>query len=146
MTAREGRRIVSVHVYVHPDCDRPPVGSDSVQVLRLDEDADWCLWCCLRRKRSKRSGDSQYDNKCRTDKTVKPFPTANHCSPPSARSRWSCLSGRHTPTVVLSVSIACVCPRAVTTAVAVFDFPHRQTGVAPNAIELHPILGFRCLG
>jgi hypothetical protein len=22
---------------------------------------------------------------------------------------------------------------------------HEQTGVAPNAIELHPILGFRCL-
>jgi len=29
--------------------------------------------------------------------------------------------------------------------VAFFDFPHGQTGVAPNAIELHPILGFRCL-
>jgi hypothetical protein len=31
------------------------------------------------------------------------------------------------------------------TGVAFFDFPHGQTGVAPNAIELHPILGFRCL-
>jgi len=30
--------------------------------------------------------------------------------------------------------------------VAFFDFPHGQTGVAPNAIELHPILGFRCVG
>jgi hypothetical protein len=29
--------------------------------------------------------------------------------------------------------------------VAFFDFDHGQTGVAPNAIELHPILGFRCL-
>ncbi|HEY8777541.1 MAG TPA: hypothetical protein VIM33_13835 [Gaiellaceae bacterium] len=25
------------------------------------------------------------------------------------------------------------------------DFKHGQTGVAPNAIELHPILGFACL-
>jgi hypothetical protein len=31
------------------------------------------------------------------------------------------------------------------TGVAFFDFKHGQTGVAPNAIELHPILGFRCL-
>ena len=31
------------------------------------------------------------------------------------------------------------------TGVAFFDFPHGQTGVAPNAIELHPILVFRCL-
>jgi len=29
--------------------------------------------------------------------------------------------------------------------VAFFDFDHGQTGVAPNAIELHLILGFRCL-
>ena len=29
--------------------------------------------------------------------------------------------------------------------VAFFDFKHGQTGVAPNAIELHPILGFACL-
>jgi hypothetical protein len=29
--------------------------------------------------------------------------------------------------------------------VAFFDFDHGQIGVAPNAIELHPILGFRCL-
>jgi hypothetical protein len=25
------------------------------------------------------------------------------------------------------------------------DYDYDQTGVAPNAIELHPILGFRCL-
>ena len=31
------------------------------------------------------------------------------------------------------------------TGVGFFDFAHGQTGVAPNAIELHPILGFRCL-
>jgi hypothetical protein len=27
--------------------------------------------------------------------------------------------------------------------VAFFDFKHGQTGVAPNAIELHPLLAFR---
>jgi len=31
------------------------------------------------------------------------------------------------------------------TGVAFFDFDHGQTRVAPNAIELHPILGFSCL-
>jgi hypothetical protein len=29
--------------------------------------------------------------------------------------------------------------------VAFFDFKHGQTGVAPNAIELHPILDFACV-
>jgi hypothetical protein len=38
-----------------------------------------------------------------------------------------------------------LCARARITGVAFFDFDHGQTGVAPNAIELHPILGFRCL-
>ena len=38
-----------------------------------------------------------------------------------------------------------VCARARVTGVAFFDFKHGQTGVAPNAIELHPILAFRCL-
>ena len=38
-----------------------------------------------------------------------------------------------------------VCAKAVLTGVAFFDFPHGQTGVARNAIELHPLLGFRCL-
>jgi hypothetical protein len=38
-----------------------------------------------------------------------------------------------------------LCARAVVTGVAFFDFQHGQTGVAPNAIELHPLLGFRCL-
>jgi hypothetical protein len=37
-----------------------------------------------------------------------------------------------------------VCPRAVITGVAFFDFQHGQTGVAPNGIELRPILAFRC--
>jgi hypothetical protein len=38
-----------------------------------------------------------------------------------------------------------VCGRARIAGVAFFDFDHGQTGVAPNAIELHPILGFACL-
>jgi hypothetical protein len=38
-----------------------------------------------------------------------------------------------------------LCRRARVTGVAFFDFKHGQTGVAPNAIELHPILGFSCL-
>ncbi len=38
-----------------------------------------------------------------------------------------------------------LCARAVVTGVAFFDYKHGQTGVAPNAIELHPILGYRCL-
>jgi hypothetical protein len=36
------------------------------------------------------------------------------------------------------------CSGATVTGVAFFDYHHGQTGVAPNAIELHPILGFRC--
>jgi hypothetical protein len=38
-----------------------------------------------------------------------------------------------------------ICKVARVTGVAFFDFDHGQTGVAPNAIELHPILTFRCL-
>jgi hypothetical protein len=37
------------------------------------------------------------------------------------------------------------CGRARVTGVAFFDFDHGQDGVAPNAIELHPLLHFRCL-
>jgi hypothetical protein len=36
------------------------------------------------------------------------------------------------------------CGRARVTGVAFFDFFHRQTGVAANAIELHPVLDFKC--
>ncbi|MFL5937446.1 MAG: hypothetical protein ACJ76U_11455 [Gaiellaceae bacterium] len=38
-----------------------------------------------------------------------------------------------------------LCSRASVAGVAFFDFNHGQTGVAANAIELHPILAFRCL-
>ena len=46
------------------------------------------------------------------------------CGQPSS-SRFTKLSGR-----------------ATVTGVGFFDIPHRQTGVAPNAIELHPVLKF----
>jgi hypothetical protein len=38
-----------------------------------------------------------------------------------------------------------LCSWARVTGVAFFDFQHGQTGVAPNAIELHPVLDFACL-
>jgi hypothetical protein len=38
-----------------------------------------------------------------------------------------------------------VCAKARVVGVAFFDYKHGQTGVAPNAIELHPVLGFACL-
>jgi hypothetical protein len=38
-----------------------------------------------------------------------------------------------------------VCAKAEIIGVAFFDFFHHQTGVAPNEIELHPILKFNCL-
>jgi hypothetical protein len=38
-----------------------------------------------------------------------------------------------------------LCADARVVGVAFFDFNHYQTGVAPNAIELHPILDFACL-
>jgi hypothetical protein len=38
-----------------------------------------------------------------------------------------------------------LCSEARVVGVQFWDFKHGQTGVAPNAIELHPILGFACL-
>ena len=38
-----------------------------------------------------------------------------------------------------------VCTHAQLTGVAFFDFFHHQTGVAPNEIELHPLLAFKCV-
>jgi hypothetical protein len=38
-----------------------------------------------------------------------------------------------------------LCSEARIVGVQFWDFKHGQTGVAPNAIELHPILGFACL-
>ena len=37
-----------------------------------------------------------------------------------------------------------LCAKATLTGVAFFDYYHGQTGVAPSAIELHPVLGFVC--
>jgi hypothetical protein len=37
-----------------------------------------------------------------------------------------------------------ICARARVTGVAFWDYNHGQVGVAPNAIELHPILRFAC--
>jgi hypothetical protein len=39
-----------------------------------------------------------------------------------------------------------LCARVPVTGVEFFDFSHGQVGVAPKAIRLHLILGFRCLG
>jgi hypothetical protein len=59
-------------------------------------------------------------------------------------------TGRATPTRRAQMAAAQrrvrVCARATVTGVAFFDFDHGQTGVAPNAIELHPVLGFSCAG
>jgi hypothetical protein len=38
-----------------------------------------------------------------------------------------------------------VCSSAEIVGVAFFDFFHNQDGIAPNQIELHPILSFKCL-
>lgn len=60
----------------------------------------------------------------------------------------SCISGatpaRRTQMRAARTAIK-LCRRAQVTGVAFFDFKHGQTGVAPNAIELHPVLKFRCL-
>ena len=38
-----------------------------------------------------------------------------------------------------------ISPGASVASVAFFDFGPAQTGLAPNAIALHPVLRFRCL-
>jgi hypothetical protein len=47
--------------------------------------------------------------------------------------------------MINSRRVARICGRARVSGVAFFDFLHGQTGVAPNGIELHPVLGFACL-
>src|SRR6266536_3246999 len=60
----------------------------------------------------------------------------------------SCISGA-TPTRRRQMARARrrvqLCAKARVSGVAFFDFKHGQTGVASNAIELHPVLAFRCL-
>ena len=46
--------------------------------------------------------------------------------------------------IPLARGLVHTCAQARITGVAFFDFKHGQTGLPPNAIELHPILGFRC--
>jgi hypothetical protein len=52
---------------------------------------------------------------------------------------------RYRRAMALARGLVRVCASARITGVAFFDFKHGQTGVAPNGIELHPILGFHCL-
>ena len=47
--------------------------------------------------------------------------------------------------MIAARNVARVCTRARVVGVAFYDFLHGQTGVAPNGIELHPVLGFACL-
>jgi hypothetical protein len=61
---------------------------------------------------------------------------------PSCTSRATLLRRRQMARARQRVQL---CTRAVVTGVAFFDFKHGQTGVAPNAIELHPVLAFRCI-
>jgi hypothetical protein len=47
--------------------------------------------------------------------------------------------------MVAARAAAMICRQAVMTGVLFHDFFHHQTGVAPNVVELHPLLSFRCL-
>lgn len=51
----------------------------------------------------------------------------------------------HRKQMAAARKVAGICAKARVVGVAFFDFRHGQTGVAPNAIELHPLLGFQCL-
>jgi hypothetical protein len=62
---------------------------------------------------------------------------------PSCTPRATALRKRQMRTARLRVRPFCARARVV--GVAFWDFFHGQTGVAPNAIELHPILGYICL-
>ena len=55
----------------------------------------------------------------------------------SARSAIIAACGQPSPSRFTKLS-----GRATVTGVGFFDIPHGQTGVAPNAIELHPVLKF----
>jgi hypothetical protein len=59
------------------------------------------------------------------------------CPPKSARNRLTRLKNSRAAVKVFS--------KAQLTGVAFFDFFHHQTGVAPNEIELHPLLAFKCV-
>ncbi len=59
------------------------------------------------------------------------------CAPKATRTRRK--------QIATALAAVRLCAKAQVTGVAFFDYKHGQTGVAPNAIELHPILAFRCL-
>ena len=61
---------------------------------------------------------------------------------PSCDSRAPALRRRQ---MALARTRVRLCARARVTGVAFFDFDHGQTCAAPNAIELDPVLAFRCL-
>ena len=61
---------------------------------------------------------------------------------PSCTSRAKPLRRRQMVQVRQAVRL---CAKARVVGVVFWDFLHNDTGVAPNAIELHPILGFACL-
>ena len=52
---------------------------------------------------------------------------------------------RYRQAMALARALVHRCARARVTGVAFFNFKRAHAGVAPNAIELHPILGFHCL-
>lgn len=57
---------------------------------------------------------------------------------PMRRARNDLIAACGTPTT----SFHQLHGKATITGVGFFDIPHGQTGIAPNAIELHPVLGF----
>lgn len=63
-----------------------------------------------------------------------PAPTCDSKATPQRRQQ-----------MLLARSRVRLCANARVTGVTFFDSDHGQTGVAPNAIELHPVLGFTCL-
>jgi hypothetical protein len=58
--------------------------------------------------------------------------------------RWAVTAQRRNQ-MAQARTAATVCSKAKITGVAFFDFFHNQTGVAPNEIELPPILAFHCV-
>ena len=72
-----------------------------------------------------------------------PYPTC------AASSTWECFISRARGTIDAKITVGTT-PQYPALTVSVwgvgfFDFNHSQTGVAPNAIELHPVLQM-CFG
>jgi endonuclease YncB( thermonuclease family) len=73
------------------------------------------------------------------------FPDAVNCASTSAQAgemqaaRGALIAAYGTPS---ASSFRSISGTATFTGVGFFDFKHGQTGVAPNAIELHPVLSF----